>query len=52
VRRQDATPDLGVVDLIMQNCEGDLRNYQQRRDPMQRDGECLVPPASRIACPW
>lgn len=36
VRCQDATPSLGVAHLIMQNCQGDLCNYQQRRDPVQR----------------
>jgi hypothetical protein len=42
VRRQKASPDLGVANLIVKDCEDELRQYQQHRAPMKRNSEVLV----------
>jgi len=47
VRRQKVPPNPGVANLIVKDCEGELRQYQQHRAPMKRNSEALVSRARR-----
>jgi len=42
VRGQKVPPNPSVANLIVKNCEGELRQYQHHRGPMKRNSEALV----------